>query len=782
MKRILRTGMCSALVLAGILLGFGACGNEGKTSQSSSTEDGSYSNSISDENSETTSSSVHVHSYTLLKSDETGHWYECECGEHNPEGVTAHSGGTATCTAKAVCEVCHTEYGEVDADNHENEEFSYISNGDGTHKKVRGCCGAVEAEAEQCSGGTATCIAKAVCDDCHAEYGELTEHIFTDWDTSDEKYDYKKCATEGCDALDKTQSYKKSVYALNQELWMTQTTFSISLEGCDEYENVVGIKLGEYDLGKDIDALSIPEALKSDTQSHGRQKIEVTVKCADNSEHVVAVPVTLITKAIASADDFKALQITADNKAVYGYYVMTSDINLVGANGTYYDWEATTGFFGTLDGAGHTISAAANGNGNGILSIVRSATIKNVTIKDNWRSGINCALLAKGTFNSLLKNVTFTWAAGNAHTEVGSGWGWICYAEFSNNTLKNVTVNDSQGYGSLFGNKFNGNVFDNVVINGTYTEMGRTGEGVSVGYDDVTKADAVEKVVLEGRQDFILEGGTVSALDLGRYADATVVSVRTSTGFELNGLSSSLATEAFKAAKQSHGEQNFIVVAVTEEGKTVEITVPVTVITKAISTMAELQDAVKHTTGKDDIYGYYTLANDVAWTEEGFTAVEASGGWSGDKAFRGTLDGRGHTITTNSSQKSYGLFGTINGATIKNVTITDVRYSGGENTPILARNAYNMTLENVQIAIVGGNNASAGTADNTPLVGNTMQKCVLKNVTFTSSVSLVNVFANQSGNTFENVTITATVTGGFSEGAAETPEGVTIRQTTADEN
>ena len=35
-----------------------------------------------------------------------------------------HTGGTATCTAKAVCEVCHNEYGEIDANNHDIEHHN----------------------------------------------------------------------------------------------------------------------------------------------------------------------------------------------------------------------------------------------------------------------------------------------------------------------------------------------------------------------------------------------------------------------------------------------------------------------------------------------------------------------------------------------------------------------------------------------------------------------------------------------------------------------------------
>ena len=48
--------------------------------------------------------------------------YTCtRCGDSYVDDYTAalgHTGGTATCHSKAVCEVCGTEYGEFDPDNH----------------------------------------------------------------------------------------------------------------------------------------------------------------------------------------------------------------------------------------------------------------------------------------------------------------------------------------------------------------------------------------------------------------------------------------------------------------------------------------------------------------------------------------------------------------------------------------------------------------------------------------------------------------------------------------
>lgn len=55
------------------------------------------------------------------ESDDENHWYTCQCGEVFDKAL--HEGGEATCSAKAVCEVCSAEYGELDPDNHVNTEI-----------------------------------------------------------------------------------------------------------------------------------------------------------------------------------------------------------------------------------------------------------------------------------------------------------------------------------------------------------------------------------------------------------------------------------------------------------------------------------------------------------------------------------------------------------------------------------------------------------------------------------------------------------------------------------
>lgn len=83
---------------------------------------------------------------------------------------TKHTGGTATCTKKAVCEFCGAEYGECASHNYGDK---YESDGTYHWKKCQneGCDSAIEKEAHK--GGEATTTKREVCEVCGAEYGDL---------------------------------------------------------------------------------------------------------------------------------------------------------------------------------------------------------------------------------------------------------------------------------------------------------------------------------------------------------------------------------------------------------------------------------------------------------------------------------------------------------------------------------------------------------------------------------------------------------------------------------
>ena len=81
---------------------------------------------------------------------------------------------------------------------------AWTSNGNNTHTRT---CTVDETHTEtaDCSGGTATCQAKAICDDCHRSYGDFGEH---DWDmtvwgyNTDPDRHAHTCKTENCTAHD----------------------------------------------------------------------------------------------------------------------------------------------------------------------------------------------------------------------------------------------------------------------------------------------------------------------------------------------------------------------------------------------------------------------------------------------------------------------------------------------------------------------------------------------------------------------------------------------------
>ena len=62
--------------------------------------------------------------------DETSHWHKC-IGCEEKLDVKKHSGGTASCNAKAVCEICSQSYGNMDSSNHIGIEEEWSS--DQTH-------------------------------------------------------------------------------------------------------------------------------------------------------------------------------------------------------------------------------------------------------------------------------------------------------------------------------------------------------------------------------------------------------------------------------------------------------------------------------------------------------------------------------------------------------------------------------------------------------------------------------------------------------------------------
>lgn len=116
-----------------------------------------------------------VTAHSLTKNvNETQHQVKCESCGYKTEWEN-HTGGTATCTAKAVCSVCGESYGELAA---HVADSNYKYNGEG-HWTACATCGTPMSNQEAHTGGTADCQHKAVCDVCGQPYGELDASIHT---------------------------------------------------------------------------------------------------------------------------------------------------------------------------------------------------------------------------------------------------------------------------------------------------------------------------------------------------------------------------------------------------------------------------------------------------------------------------------------------------------------------------------------------------------------------------------------------------------------------------
>ena len=155
----------------------------------------------------------HIDTNGLWETDGNQHWHTCYYG--TKFDITSHSGGTATCKDQAVCSVCGTSYGEIDANNHtgttykkdQKEATCYeegytgdtycsdcdakISSGSVIQKNAHnpasvwstdedyhwhdcqtiGCGNLIDKAAH--TGGEATCVNKAICSVCGVAYGTV---------------------------------------------------------------------------------------------------------------------------------------------------------------------------------------------------------------------------------------------------------------------------------------------------------------------------------------------------------------------------------------------------------------------------------------------------------------------------------------------------------------------------------------------------------------------------------------------------------------------------------
>ena len=94
----------------------------------------------------------------------THHWHEClnaDCdvkdNDSAKDGYGTHTGGTAACTAEAICEYCHQSYGEKDSANHVGGTQEWTIRTAYVHEQKWSCCGAVIVASEDHEWSNGVC-------------------------------------------------------------------------------------------------------------------------------------------------------------------------------------------------------------------------------------------------------------------------------------------------------------------------------------------------------------------------------------------------------------------------------------------------------------------------------------------------------------------------------------------------------------------------------------------------------------------------------------------------
>ena len=242
-----------------------------------------------------------------------------------------------------------------------------------------------------------------------------------------------------------------------QEILLTDEVKSINISDCGvELSSVNSIKIGQFDLGKNISDLSVGGL---DKRVYGDKEIIVCGTGADGKNYRVEVPVLIITKNIGNADELReVVEYSETNTERYGYYRLVNDITYTysaeyGANIT--NDSGVYGFKGVLDGKDgngkiHTVKYDSVSWSNGIFGMIGvGATVKNVTFSGRY-GGNQAPMIGATVVGATFDNVTFNITGGR--DKIASMNGLITKCMICSTAFNNVTVNaEGVVIDSLFG-------------------------------------------------------------------------------------------------------------------------------------------------------------------------------------------------------------------------------------------------------------------------------------------------------------------------------------------
>ena len=323
------------------------------------------------------------------ESDGTNHWHTCYFG--TKFDITAHNGGEATCKSPAECSECGHSYGPLDANNHKGTTYlknqkeatcfeegytgdTYCSDcnekiADGQsiaknahnpasvwttneHDHWKECqtvgCGNVIDKAAH-SGGEATCVSKAVCEVCKAQYGDVdaTNHKHTEIRDAKPATEQEKGYTGDtwCIDCNKKIATGSEIAMLEHKLTLVEAKDATVTEqgnikyyyceNCGKYfADVAGTK--EISLSKTVIKKLPPEIIEGNnaTVNNGEKK-SLTFRC--NAAFADFIRVELEGKTLDEKDYTKAegsIIVTLNNNFVSTLSVGEHTLGIVSESGT----------------------------------------------------------------------------------------------------------------------------------------------------------------------------------------------------------------------------------------------------------------------------------------------------------------------------------------------------------------------------------------------------------------------------------------------------------------
>ncbi len=291
-------------------------------------------------------------------------------------------------------------------------------------------------------------------------------------DDSDEATDYIVCS---CGYKDETYAYDKRVTSNRKELAVDGTGLSLTIEGAT-FASVEKMTINGVDVSGEITSFVIPDAVKSDKERHGLQDVILTVKDELGYSHTLKVPVTLITKEIATLGDLNAaLKGEGDEYTIFGYYKLTENLGSekdgIQNGNSPVKWQnagGLYGFRGTFDGNNHSISAIIYSNG--IFGIIgKGAYVKDLTV-NAYKYADGRTTLARSITEATLENVEINVKSGSSDSYYTEG-GVITALLSHSSKYIGVKVNATTDLDTLFGftywsyNPQKANTFENCEVN-----------------------------------------------------------------------------------------------------------------------------------------------------------------------------------------------------------------------------------------------------------------------------------------------------------------------------